>query len=137
MAVLNLTPEEFGDIALLFLADKAVNPEKVISGDNKFNDFMKKEGHIFKGKLLKYYLEAPPERRREYKFIKKVFTGGDKAPMATIRIGPSKVIKGMRQEKSIVKKLIKKLTSKLFKKEDIEHKDIELLVEFITKQEVE
>jgi hypothetical protein len=136
MAILNLSPEEFGDIALLFLADKAVNPEKVVTGDSKFNDFMSKNANIFKGKLLKYYLDADPERRRDYKRIKKVFAseGGEK--LQTIRIGSSKEIKSIRKERSLVKKLINKITGGKLFKEELDQDEINLLVE-VLKQEVE
>lgn len=136
MAILNLTPDEFGDIALLFLADKAVNPEKVVTGDSKFNDFMKKNGNLFKGKLLKYYLEADPERRREYKRIKKVFASSGGEKLQTIRIGSSKAVKKIRKERSIVKKLINKITGGKLFKEGLEQDEMELIVEVLT-QEVE
>ena len=136
MAILNLSPEEFGDIALLFLADKAVNPEKVVTGDSKFNDFMSKNGNLFKGKLLKYYLEADPERRREYKRIKKVFASAGGEKLQTIRIGPSKEIKKIRKDRSLVKKLINKITGGKIFKENLEQDEVKLIVE-ILEQEVD
>jgi hypothetical protein len=138
MATLNLTPEEFADIALLFLADKAINPDKVVTGNEKFNKFMEKNASQIKNKLLKYYLDADADRRKEYKFIKKVFKAGDtKASMQQIRIGPTKVIKGIRKEKSKVKELIKKITKKIFKKEELEQEERELLVEILKLEEVD
>jgi len=139
MATLNLSPEEFADIALLFLADKAINPDKVVTGNDKFNKFMDQNASQIKSKLLKYYLDADVERRKDYKFIKKVFKAGDtKSAMQQIRIGPTKVIKGMRKEKSKVKELIKKITKKLlFKKEELEQDERELLVEILKLEEVD
>ena len=139
MATLNLTPEEFADISLLFLADKAINPDKVVTGNEKFNKFMDQNASQIKSKLLKYYLDADVERRKDYKFIKKVFKAGDtKSSMQQIRIGPTKVIKGMRKEKSKVKELIKKITKKLlFKKEELEQEERELLVEILKLEEVD
>jgi hypothetical protein len=140
MATLNLTPEEFADVALLFLADKAINPDKVVTGNEKFNKFMEKNAGQIKGKLLKYYLDADVERRKDYKFIKKVFKAGDtKSSMQQIRIGPTKVIKGMRKEKSKFKELINKITKKfLFKKEErLEQDEKELLVEILKLEEVD
>jgi hypothetical protein len=134
MATLNLTPEEFADISLLFLADKAVNPEKVALDNPHFNKFMEKNAPQIKNKLLKYYLDADPERRREYKMIKKVFTNPN-AGLQIIRIGPPKVIKGIRKKKSKVKELIKKLVRKALKLERIEQDEVELIVEFLEEEE--
>jgi hypothetical protein len=128
MATLNLSPEEFADIALLFLADKAVNPEKVAIGNEHFNTFMEKNAGVIKNKLLKYYLDVDPQRRREYKWIKKVFSNKDKA-IQTIRIGPSKAIKSARVDKRKAKELVKRIAKKILKKEEVEKEEIELLLE--------
>ena len=134
MATLTLTPEEFADIALLFLADKAVNPEKVVPGNEPFHEFMKRNAPLVKGKLLKYYLDADPLRRRDYKFIKKVFAD-PKAGLQTIRIGEKGVVKMVRKEKSKAKSLIKKLIKKVLKKEELEQDEILLLENFLSGEE--
>lgn len=136
MAVLNLTPEEFADIVLLFLADKAVNPEKVVTGNEPFNTFMRKNAQQIKGKLLKYYLDSDPQRRLEYKLIKKIFKEGAKGQMGRIRIGSEKQVKGIKQEKKKAKGIIKKLVNKLLlKKENINNKeDLEFLLEFVEEE---
>ncbi len=135
MATLNLTPDEFADVALLYLADKAVNPEKVSKGNERFTKFMKKNSQQFKGKLVKYYLETDPEIRREYKLIKKAFLGeGKQNRLDTIRIGPERTIKGIRTEKKKSKGLIKKIIKKLLTKKedmDISSEELDLLLEFI------
>jgi len=128
MATLNLTPEEFADIALLFLADKAVNPEKVAIGNEHFNTFMEKHGSVLRSYLLKYYLDVDPPRRREYKWIKKVFSNQDQA-IQTIRIGPTKAIKSARVEKSKAKELLKTIASKILKKEEVNKDEVNLLLE--------
>lgn len=134
MGTLLLTPDEFADIALLFLADKAINPNKVAIGNEKFDTFMEKNAGQIKNKLLKYYLDSPSQRRIDYKIIKKVFTN-PKAGLQTIRIGPAKVVKGVRKEKKTIKGMIKKLVKKILKKEELEKDEINLLVEFL--EEVE
>ncbi len=134
MATLNLTPDEFADVALLYLADKAVNPEKVSKGNERFTKFMKKNSQQFKGKLVKYYLETDPEIRREYKLIKKAFAGEGRNRLDTIRIGPEKTIKGIRTEKKKSKGLIKKIIKKLLTKKEemgISSEELDLLLEFI------
>lgn len=142
MATLNLTPEEFADIALLFLADKAVNPEKVVTGNEEFNTFMKRNASQIKSKLLKYYLDADPERRRDYKLIKKIFQQSDsqQSKLSVIRIGPDKVIKGVRKEKKKAKGLISKIIKKLLTKKknedlNINKEELELVLEFIEEDE--
>ena len=129
MATLNLTPEEFADIALLFLSDKAINPDEIVTGNEHFNDFMKRNAQQIKNKLLKYYLDADPIMRRDYKLIKDVFRGGN--GLQTIKIGPSKIVKPIRQEKSLAKKLIKGIVSKILKKESLESEEIDLLLEIL------
>lgn len=130
MATLLLTPDEFADIALLFLADKAINPDKVAIGNEAFDTFMEKNAGQIKNKLLKYYLDSPSQRRIDYKLIKKVFTD-PKAGLQTIRIGPTKVVKGARVEKKKAKGIIKRLVKKILKKEELEQDEINLLVEFL------
>lgn len=135
MATLNLSPEEFADIVVLFLADKAVNPEKVAIGNEQFNTFMKKNSGVIKSKLLQYYLDSDPSRRREYKWIKKVFTN-ENAGIQTIRIGPTKDIKSVRKEKSKAKELIKKIAKKILKKEEINQEEANLLLEISEEVEI-
>lgn len=139
MATLNLTPDEFADIALLFLADKAVNPEKVATGNAQFNEFMKRNAQQIKSKLVKYYLDSDPEQRRNYKFIKKVFNDTTKGrKFSVIRIGSEDVIKGIRKEKKEAKGLIKKIIKKLLTKKEsmsINREEINLILEFIEEEE--
>jgi len=142
MAILNLTPEEFADIALLFLADKAVNPEKVVTGNEEFNTFMKRNASQIKSKLLKYYLDSEPERRRDYKLIKKIFqqSGSQQSKLSVIRIGPEKVIKGVRKEKKKAKSLITTIIKKLLTKKkneviNINKEELYLVLEFIEEEE--
>jgi len=142
MAVLNLTPDEFADIALLFLADKAVNPEKVSTGNEQFNEFMKRNSQQIKGKLVKYYLDVDPEQRRNYKLIKKAFNNAENAGrLSVIKIGPEKIVKGVRTEKKKAKSLIKTLVKKLLLKKkknedfDINKEELELILEFVEEEE--
>lgn len=125
MATLNLTPEEFADIALMFLSDKAINPEKVATGNEHFNTFMSKNAPQIKNKLVKYYLDSNPQSRRWYKMIKRVFSGEDKK-LQTLRIGPAKTVKGIRTDKRKARDIIKSL----LKKEDIEKDKLDFLLEF-------
>ena len=133
MATLLLTPDEFADIALLFLADKAINPDKVAIGNEAFDTFMARNAQQIKNKLLKYYLDSPSQRRIDYKLIKKVFTD-PMAGLQTIRIGPTEKVKGARVEKSKAKGLIKKLVKKLLKKEELEQDEMNLLLEFLEEE---
>jgi hypothetical protein len=141
MAVLNLTPDEFADIALLFLADKAVNPEKVSEGNEQFNTFMKRTSHCIKNPLVKYYLDVDPEQRKNYKLIKKIFQRSKNAgQLSVIRIGPDKVIKGVRTEKkkakSLLKTIVKKLIGRKKKNEDlnINQEEMKLILEYLEEE---
>lgn len=142
MATLNLTPDEFADIALLFLADKSVNPEKVATGNERFDAFMKKNKQQIGGKLVKYYLDVDPEQRRNYKLIKKIFQNAENAgQLSVIRIGPEKVIKGVRKEKKKAKSLIKTIVKRLLKgkkkNEDflMNKEELDLIFEFLEEEE--
>lgn len=125
MATLNLTPEEFADIALLFLADKSVNPDKVVTGNENFEKFGEKAMPKIKGNLLKYYLDTDPQRRLEYKRIKGIFSG-KKKDIQQIRIGPSDKIKDIKTKK---KGIASKILKKLLKQEQLNHEELELLIE--------
>jgi len=126
MATLNLTTEEFADIVMLFLADKAVNPDKV-AGNEKFNEFFNRQGSKIKAPLMKYYLDTDSQRRIEYKRIKKAFSGQDNN-IHQIRFWASKD----RKEKEVKKDgIVKKLIKKLLLKQGLEHEEENQLREWI------
>jgi hypothetical protein len=139
MAVLSLTPDEFADIALLFLADKVVNPEKVSEGNEQFNTFMKRTSHCIKSPLVKYYLDVDPEQRKNYKMIKKIFQRTKNAgQLSVIRIGPDEVVKGVRTEKKKAKSLLKTIMKKLLKKKNedlnINQEELKLILEYLEEE---
>lgn len=123
MATLNLTADEFADIAMIFLFDQVMNPEQIENEDFKY--FLSSHGSKIKTPLMKFYLDSDGETRIRYKRIKGIFDGSDKA-IQQIRIGPSdKIEKVKKGKKGIVNKIIKKI----LKKEQLTLEDEALLQE--------
>ncbi len=110
MATLNLTAKEFSDIGMIWLFDQIMNPEQ-IQNDN-LKEFVDQHRSKIRTPLTKYYLDSGGEARLQYKRIKGVFSGKDKA-VQQIRIGPDEKIKQIKKGKGeIVKRIIKKLITK-------------------------
>jgi len=122
MATLNLTTDEFADIAIIWLFDQFMNPEQV--GSKNLKEFIEDHRSKIRTPLMKYYLDSDSEMRLRYKRIKGVFDGSDKA-IQQIRIGPSEKIEKEKKKEGIVKKIIKKI----MKKEELTLDDEKLLKE--------
>jgi hypothetical protein len=140
MAIINLTPGEFGDFVMIYLLDKVLHPDEVSTGNERFNDtidLMSKRG--LKSQLTKYYLSTNAEQRFNYKRIKDVFDSSS-GNFGSIRIGPHKeeVVKTKEKDKEKEKEgLIKKLGKKALKKligqgpESLSKEDYKMLNEYI------
>jgi hypothetical protein len=110
MATLNLTAKEFSDIAMIWLFDQVMNPEQI--QNEAFKDFVQKHSSKIKTPLMKYYLDSRGETRINYKRIKGVFSGDNKA-IQQIRIGPDEKIEQIKKGKEgIIKKVLKKVLLK-------------------------
>lgn len=124
MATLNLTAKEFADIAMIWLFDQVMNPDKIQNPSMK--NFIEKHSSKIKSPLMKYYLDSRGETRINYKRIRGVFSGDDKA-IQQIRIGPDDKIDQIKKGKEgIIKKLIKKV----LRKEQLSLDDKQMLKEF-------
>ena len=123
MATLNLTKEEFADIAMIWLFDQVMNPEQI---DNKtMKEFISSHSSKIKSPLIKFYLDTDNESRLRYKRIKGIFDGSNES-VQQIRIGPSDKIKDIKKGK---KGIIKKILSKVLKKEELSLEEKTLLKE--------
>ena len=124
MATLNLTSSEFADIAMIWLFDQAMNPEQI--QNERFKEFLEKHSSKLKTPLIKYYLDSDSEKRLNYKRIKGVFEGKDKA-IQQIRIGPDDEIKKIKKGKEGI---IKKIVKKVLLKQSLNMEDEKILREF-------
>ena len=124
MATLNLTAKEFSDIAMIWLFDQVMNPENI--QNEAFKDFVQKHSSKIKTPLMKYYLDSRGETRINYKRIKGVFSGADKA-IQQIRIGPDEKIKQIKKGKEGI---IKKVLKKVLLKQSLSIEDEQILKEF-------
>lgn len=108
---LNLTPQEFADFVMIFLMDKIVNKNEVVTGNPRFENFIEKAGSVIKPTLVKQYLDMDSITRVNYKRIKDVLEGANKTHR--IRIVPSdeEEIKVQKKKDGILKKVIKKIIS--------------------------
>lgn len=127
MSTLNLTSDEFADIAMVYLFDQVMNTEQV--NNERLKEFIDKHRSKLKTPLLKYYLDSDSKIRLKYRRIGGIFDGSDKA-IQQIRIGPSDKInqlqKGNKKEGRI-KKAVKKVIKKVLAKEEISLNEINIL----------
>jgi len=127
MATLNLTKEEFADIAMIWLFDQVFNEEQV--DNERLKNFIDKHSSKIKTPLLKYYLDSDSETRLRYKRIKGIFDGSNDS-IQQIRIGPSEKIKGINVKKEgKIKTAIKKVIKKVLNKEEITLEEYKMLNE--------
>lgn len=133
MATLNLTPETFADIAMIWLFDHVMNPEQI--NNKAFADFVEKHDSKIKPALMKYYLDSIPTRRYEYKRIKDIFENSGSKSLHQIRIGPEKEIKKKKKETTL-QRLAKKAVGLKVEKGHIEREEAEILLEYINNCEV-
>ena len=74
MAKVNVNPNDFADLIMIFLFDKLMNNDAVLPKNERFREFidvLKRKG--VKAELLKYYLDTPVNLRTRYKMIKDAF----------------------------------------------------------------
>ena len=131
MANINITPDKFADIALMFLSDKIINPE-IAKGNKNFDDFISENGTRIKAALLKYYLDTSSRQRVQYKRIRGIFDGTDKS-RHQIRIVPSgkeKEEEEEEKESGVVSK-IKKIMKKVLLKQSLDMEEENILNEFL------
>jgi len=121
MATLNLTPSEFADVSVMFLFDKILHPDEIVTSNEKFNKFADDiKGKGIKAPLTNYYMKSDSETRLNYKRIKDIFDGTTDS-IQQIRIGPEKEVKGKgvekkgKEKKGIAARL-KKFGKKILKK---------------------
>jgi hypothetical protein len=69
MASINITSNEFADLAVLFLLDKVANPDEVVPNNEMFNEFIEKVGTKIKPQLVQYFLNLDAYSRVMYKRI--------------------------------------------------------------------
>ena len=129
MATLNLTKDEFADIAIIYIFDQTMNPDQV--SNKNFKEFLDKHSSKIRTPLMKYYMDSSGEPRIRYRRIKGIFDGSSNS-IQQIRIGPSDKIKGIDKKQSVIKKVIKKV----LKKEEINKEEINLLTEFVKTEKV-
>jgi hypothetical protein len=123
MPTLNLTNDEFADIAMIWLFDHVMNPDQ--TENEKLKTFLSQHSSKIKTPLMKFYLDSDGETRLRYKRIKGIFDGSSNS-IQQIRIGPSDKIKQLKKGKQNV---IKKVLNKVLKKEELSLEDINLLKE--------
>lgn len=124
MAILNLTKDEFADIAIIWLFDQVINPNQI--NNERFKEFLFKEKTKMKSDLLAYYFDSPPMMKAKYKRIKGIFDGSNDS-VQQIRIVPSEETEKEKSKEGIVKKALKKILHK----EEIELKDLKIINEWI------
>jgi LPS O-antigen subunit length determinant protein (WzzB/FepE family) len=128
MTILHFTPEEFATFVLTFLMDKTINPDEVVTKDNRFNTFIEKYSGRFKSILMQYYLDSDAIERMQYKRVKDIFQlGADNKKSHTIRITPSKTKKEKEKERGFLKKLI----AKILGNESLDVEDKNLILEYL------
>jgi hypothetical protein len=143
MAIVNVTPGEFGDFVMVYLLDKVLHPDEVSKGNELFDDAIKElTARGAKPTLTKYYLNVPSQMRFDYRRIKDVFEG--KGSVQQIRIEPEKETgkeppKGKEKKKEkegIIKKgakAIKKALKKLISQgpESLSGEEIDMINEWL------
>ena len=128
MATLNLTVNEFTDVAMIWLFDQVMNPEQVTN--KTMQEFIKDHKGKVKAPLMAYYFDTSMEARYNYRKISGAFDGSDSG-IQQIRIAPDKKTKEKAEKEGKLKKLAKKVIKKVLKKEDITLEDMNLLKEMI------
>ena len=119
MSQIQVDPEEFADIVLIFLQDSM--REGLLPENERFTKFigqLEKKG--FKTHLLQHYLDMSSQTRVKYKRIKQTFAGGDSSKINIIHqsFDPNAALKNNPKD-GIVKKTIKTLKRSIGLKEEI------------------
>lgn len=125
MAKVNVTPNEFADLVVIFLFDKFLHPNEIVSDNKLFNELIDNmRGKGMKPLLMNYYMDLDANMRVKYKRIKDVLDGTS-SESSVINILPEKV--GREREKKKVGS-IRKIVKKLMKKEEISMEEENLLL---------
>ena len=131
MATLNLTPDEFFDIAVIYLFDQFMNPEQVKNENAK--EFITETRSFLKAKLIKYYLDSDTKNRFRYKRIKDSFDGTG-TTVNSIRIRPEKD-EGEEEKEGKLKRLAKKIIGKVLASKELTKADLKVLNEWLEEEE--
>lgn len=158
---INITPEEFADLVVVFLFDKIVRNDEVIPEYEAFNEIVENlEKKGAKSPLMQYYLSLDAEERRNYKRINGAFTNGSQSNY-TINIAMEKEKRNEDEQlteaqevdvekeeepskkdvyfiKDIVKKTIQKMKSIKFrsaKKKVLTDDDLEKIIQKVIRDE--
>ena len=126
MATLNLTVNEFADVAMIWLFDQVMNEEQVTS--KNMQEFIRDHKGKVKAPLMAYYFDTSMESRYNYRRISGVFDGTDNG-VQQIRISPNKKGKEKVEKEGKLKKLAKKIIKKVLKKEELSLEDYQILKE--------
>jgi hypothetical protein len=127
MATLNLTKDQFADVAMIWFLDQIVNDERITN--ERFAEFVDQHKNKLKAPLLNYYLNTPSQRRLEYRRISGIFSGKENQ-IQQIRISPDEKEKEKSKKKeSRLKKVAKKVINKVLAKEELNLEDVNILKE--------
>lgn len=110
MSQIRVTPEEFADLAIVFLMENLKSDDPIVDNErwNSLVELMEDRG--VKPAVMKSYLKMDADTRVKYKRIKNVFDGGESAK---INIAGSKEGKPDSIATDINKKFIKKVFKKI------------------------
>lgn len=126
---INITPEEFASIIMIYLLDRINNEEELIPDEEEFNKLMNNLERV-KSYLVKFYLNSDVNNRIYYKRLRSVLEKDGLAETFTIKINKksstneseniNKIEKDTKinevEVKSLVKDVIKKIRKRKFKK---------------------
>lgn len=126
---INITPEEFASIIMIYLLDRINNEEELIPDEEEFNKLMNNLERV-KSYLVKFYLNSDVNNRIYYKRLRSVLEKEGLAETFTIKINKksstneseniNKIEKDTKinevEVKSLVKDVIKKIRKRKFKK---------------------
>jgi hypothetical protein len=128
MAKLNLTTNQFSDVAMIWLFDQVMNPEQITN--ERLKEWVDENRGRLKSPLMAYYFDSPPTMRQKYRWIGGAFDGTDKSAQ-DIRIYPNEKEKEKNKKKDgILKKIVKKVIKKaLLKKEGYSNEELQMLKE--------
>lgn len=86
MASINIKPEDFADLVVLFLLDKIANPDMIVPNNEMFNKFIENVSNKIKPQLVEYFLNLDALSRVQYKRIQPPFLKDGSKSMFTIAI---------------------------------------------------
>ena len=105
----NVHPNDFADLVLIFLFDKMVNRDSVLPKNERFNELMNKlSSKGVKAELLPYYMDSPVNLRTKYKMLKDTFIK-PQSSTNTINILGGKEEDFDKEKKSKLKGVVRKV----------------------------